>query len=255
MDELKCQCRKDGKNIRPVVINVGNFTKPTTDKPSLLNLDEVETLFHEFGHALHSLLSQCTYPTLAGTNVTHDFVEFPSQFLENWIIEPEMLKLYARHYKTNEIIPDELVEKIRNANKFNQGFNTVELLSSAILDMDWHSTTEKNEIEVNRFEKQSMDHIHLIAQIVPRYRSTYFSHIFSLGYDAGYYSYVWAETLDADAFEAFKNNGNIFDQKLAKAYRTQILEKGNTQNPAILYQNFIGHTPNAEALMRRKGLK
>ncbi len=255
MDELRGQCIKNSKNIRPVIINVGNFTKPTAQKPSLLTLDEVETLFHEFGHSLHGLLSQCIYPTLSGTNVTRDFVELPSQFYENWATEPDMLKLYARHYQTNEVIPDELIEKIQNVGKFNQGFSTVELIASALLDMDWHSIPEKNEMDVNAFEKKSMDNICLNTEIIPRYRSVYFSHIFSLGYDAGYYSYVWAEVLDADAFEAFKNSGDIFNKKLSESYRINILEKGNTQDPAILYKNFRGNDPNSNALMKRRGLR
>jgi peptidyl-dipeptidase Dcp len=255
MDELKGQYKKDGKNIRPIIINVGNFTKPTSEKPSLLTLDEVTTLFHELGHALHGLLSQCTYPSLSGTNVTRDFVELPSQIYENWATEPEVLKLYARHYQTNEVIPGELVKKIQETAKFNQGFNTVELLAAAMLDLEWHSILEPTTKKMSDFENDAMANIVLIEEIIPRYRSGYFSHIFSLGYDAGYYSYVWSEVLDADAFDEFKNSGDIFNQELARSYRQNILEKGNSEEPDVMYKNFIGHDPNVNALIRNRGLR
>jgi peptidyl-dipeptidase Dcp len=255
MDEMSGQYIKNGKNIRPVIINVGNFTKPTAGKPSLLSLEEAETMFHEFGHALHGLLSQCTYPTLSGTNVTHDFVELPSQFLENWATEPEMLRMYAKHYQTGATIPDSLINKIQESKKFNQGFATVELLSAAYLDMDWHSILEKQTKDVDKFETESLNNICLIPEISVRYRSTYFSHIFSIGYAAGYYSYLWSEVLDADAFEAFKETGNIFNQDLATSFRKNILEKGNTQDPVLLYRNFRGYDPTPNALLVRRGFR
>lgn len=255
MDELKSQCVINGKNERPIIVNVGNFSKPTQDKPSLLSIEEVETLFHEFGHALHGLLSQCTYPSLSGTNVTRDFVELPSQLMENWAMEPEMLSLYATHYQTSEVIPDSLIEKLQSASKFNQGFNTVELVAAAMLDLEWHLILEKKNIDVNTFEKTVLDNICLIPEIVSRYRSTYFSHIFSLGYDAGYYSYIWSEVLDADAFQAFKESGDIFNQELASSYRKNILEKGNTQDPILSYRLFRGYDPSPDALMIKRGLK
>ncbi len=224
MSEFRQQHVMDGNDIRPVVYNVGNFSKPTADKPSLLSLEEVQTLFHEFGHALHGLLSHCTYKSLAGTEVARDFVELPSQIMENWAIEPEVLKMYARHYQTGKPMPDELIEKIRRARFFNQGFATTEYLAASFLDMDWHTMTEPQpDIDVLAFEKSSLDKIGLIPEIISRYRSPYFQHIFAGGYSSGYYSYLWAEVLDADAFEAFKETGDIFNQKVAKSFRDNIL--------------------------------
>jgi len=247
---------KDGKNIRPVVSVTGNFSKPTGDKPALLSYDEVETLFHEFGHSLHGLLSQCHYEGLAGTNVARDFVELPSQFLEHWAAEPEVLKIYAKHYKTGEIIPQALVDKIVKSAKFNQGFATVEYLAAAILDMDYHTITKGGDIDVEKFEKNSMEKAGLIPEIIPRYKSTYFAHTFSGGgeYSSGYYSYIWAQVLDCDAFQAFKETGNIFDPKVAKSFRTNILERGGTDEAMNLYRNFRGKEPGIEPLLKNRGL-
>ncbi len=254
MSEYRQQHKLDGKMITPIICNVGNFSKPTTDMPSLLSFEEVSTLFHEFGHALHGLLSKCTYQKLAGTNVPRDFVELPSQIMENWASEPEVLKMYARHFETDEPIPDELIEKIKNASKFNQGFITIEYLAASFLDMDWHTLTDPKELDPIAFENQSMSKIGLIPEIVTRYRSPYFRHIFSGGYSSGYYSYIWAEVLDADAFQAFKET-SLFDQETAKAFRENILEKGGTEDPMVLYKRFRGAEPKIDALLEKRGLK
>jgi len=253
MNSFRKQSRIGGKEIRPVVTNNGNFSKPVGDKPSLLSVEEVLTLFHEFGHALHGLLSNCTYPTLSGTSVPRDFVELPSQIMENWALEPEVLKVYAKHYKTGEVIPQELIDKLKKAKLFNQGFATVEYLAAAYLDMDWHTLTEVKDIDPLKFEEESMKRIGLIPEIVVRYRSPYFLHIFSGGYSAGYYSYIWAEVLDADAFEAFKEKG-LFDKETAQSFRKNILEKGGTEDPMVLYKRFRGAEPKVEPLLKRRGL-
>jgi peptidyl-dipeptidase Dcp len=242
-----------GKEVRPLVYNVGNFTKPTADAPSLLNQDEVETLFHEFGHGLHGLLSKCNYISSGGTNVARDFVELPSQIMENWSMNPEVLRMYAKHYKTGEIIPDSLIAKLEKAGTFNQGFITTELIAAALLDMDWHTQTKMKTFDVRAFEASSMDSIGLIDEIVPRYRSTFFNHIFSGGYSAGYYAYSWAEVLDADAFQAFVEKG-IFDKATATSFRKNILERGDSEDPMVLYRKFRGAEPNPEALLKRRGL-
>ena len=252
MDAYRPQHRENGKNILPIVCNVTNFTKPTATTPSLLSLDEVTTLFHEFGHALHGLLSNCTYRKLAGTSVPRDFVEMPSQFMENWATDPQILKLYAKNYKTGEVIPDSLIKKIQNAGKFNQGFITGEYMAAAYLDMDWHTITKPFSGNVMEFEKKSMEKIHLIPEIVERYRSPYFRHAFAGGYDAGYYSYLWAAVLDADAFAAFKEHG-LFDPATAKSFRDNILSRGNTEDPMVLYRRFRGRDPKVDALLKRKG--
>jgi peptidyl-dipeptidase Dcp len=244
----------DGKNIRPVVSLTCNFSKPVGDKPALLSYDEVETFFHEFGHGLHGLLSQCTYVSIAGTNVSRDFVELPSQIMEHWAAEPEVLKMYAKHYQTGEVIPQELIDKMDKAGKFNQGFVTSEFIAAAFLDMDFHTITMPGEIDVNEFERKSMEKIGLIKEIIPRYRPTYFAHAFSWGYSSGYYSYTWAEVLDADAFNAFKETGDIFNQDVAKSFRTNILERGNTDEPMKLYLNFRGKEPGIEPLLKNRGL-
>ena len=252
MSEFEGQYKKDGKNIAPIITTNFNFTKPSGDKPALISFDEVSTLFHEFGHALHGLLSDCTYPSLAGTNVSRDFVEMPSQIMENWASEPEIMKIYAKHYKTDEAIPDALIEKLSNSKYFNNGFTTVEYLSAAFLDMDWHTITTVNEdIDVNAFEKASMDKLGLIPEIIVRYRTPYFSHITG-GYSAGYYSYLWAEVIDADAFEAFKETG-VLNAETGKKFRETVLSKGATDDPMVLYKNFRGHEPNTDALLKRKG--
>ena len=254
MSEFAGQYKKDGKNVPPIITTNFNFTKPSGDKPALLSFEEVSTLFHEFGHALHGLLSDVTYPSLAGTNVARDFVEMPSQIMENWAAEPEVMKIYAKHYQTGEAIPDELIQKLSNSKYFNQGFVTVEYMSAAYLDMDLHTLKEPIEnMDVNAFEKESMDKIGLIPEIIVRYRIPYFSHITG-GYSAGYYSYLWSEVLDADAFQAFKET-NIFSAETGQKFRDNILSKGSTDDPMVLYVNFRGHEPSIEPLLERKGFK
>ncbi|HXK59989.1 MAG TPA: M3 family metallopeptidase [Acidobacteriota bacterium] len=242
---------KNGKDIRPIVVNVCNFTRPAGQQPALLRLEEVQTLFHEFGHALHSLLSQIRYQSLAG--VPRDFVELPSQIMENWALEPEVLKVYAKHYKTGEVIPSELVARINNAKKFNQGFATVEYLAASFLDMDWHVLSEPREVEARVFEKAALSKIQMMPEIIVRYRSPYFQHIFSGGYSAGYYSYIWSEVLDSDAFEAFKEKG-LFDSATAKSFRTNILERGGTMDAMEMYKSFRGREPSVEPLLKKRGL-
>ena len=252
MSSFRGQQVLDGENIRPIIYNVGNFTSPTQDTPSLLTLDEVETLFHEFGHALHGMLSNVTYSGLAGTSVSRDFVELPSQILEHWAFHPEVIKLYAKHYETGEVIPDELIEKINRAANFNMGFNTTEIVAAALLDMNYHTLTQKTDLDVREFEKNAMEKIGLIEEIIPRYRSTYFSHIFSGGYSAGYYAYLWAEVLDADAFQAFEEKG-VFDKETAKLFRDNILSKGNSDDPMTLYRKFRGANPDPKYLLQNRG--
>jgi len=254
MSAFRKQARIDGKKISPVIYNVGNFSKPTADKPSLISIDEVLTMFHEFGHALHGLLADTTYEGLSGTDVSIDFVELPSQIMENWAFEPEVLAMYARHYETGKVIPLELVEKLEKARHFNQGFKTVEYLAACYLDMDWHTLTRAEAPDVLKFEKASMDRIGLIPEIIPRYRTTYFRHIFSSMYSAGYYSYIWAEVLDADAFQAFKEAG-IFDGKTATSFRANILSRGKTDDAMVLYKKFRGAEPGIEPLLAKRGLE
>jgi peptidyl-dipeptidase Dcp len=246
---------KEGKRVDPVVANVFNFTRPTENKPALLTLEEVQTLFHEFGHGLHGLLSKVTYPGLAGTNVPRDFVELPSQFMENWATEPAVLKSFALHYETGAPMPEELMSKIHNARHFNQGFATTEYLAASVLDMRWHELSQKpGQVDVVKFESKAMAELGLVPQIEPRYRSTFFAHIFNGGYSAGYYSYIWSAVLDADAFQAFKEKPNLFDAATAKAYRENILEKGGSADPAELYRRFRGKDPSIEPLLERRGL-
>ena len=241
------------KGVRPIVYNVGNFTKPTADSPSLLTLDEVETMFHEFGHGLHGMLTKTQYKGNAGTNVDRDFVEFPSQIHEHWMLEPEMLKIYARHYKTGEVILEELVKKLIDSSKFNQGFVNTELAGAALLDLQWHKLTNLEGVNAAEFEKSVADKLGMPEQIPFRYRSTYFNHIFSSdGYAAGYYTYIWAQVLDCDGFEVFKKNG-IFDAETAAKLKVA-LQSGNDEDPMVLYEDFAGHRPNADALLRDKGL-
>ena len=254
MDAFTNQHIRNGKFVYPVIYNVGNFSKPTPDMPSLLSLDEVNTLFHEFGHALHGMLSNCNYETTSGTNTPRDFVEFPSQVMENWCLHPDVLKNYALHYKTNEPMPVELIQKIQNSKKFNQGFETVEYLAAAILDMDWHTITSPVNIDANEFETASMNKIGLIKEIIPRYRSTYFNHIFSGDYSAGYYSYIWSEVLDADAFAAFVESGDVYNKELAAKYKKYILSAGGSADAMELYKKFRGREPNIEALITKRGL-
>ena len=243
----------DGENKRPIIVNVCNFTRPSGDTPSLLTIDEARTLFHEFGHALHGMLTQTKYPSVAGTSVARDFVELPSQIMEHWAIEPEVMKLYATHYQTGEPITDELIAKMQATASFNSGFETVELVGAALLDMEYHMLADYSTFEANTFEKSVADKIGLIPQIAFRYRGPYFNHVFNGGYAVGYYSYLWAEVLDADGFEAFKENG-IFDEATGRSYRKNILEMGGSEEPMTLYKRFRGAEPNPEALLRNRGL-
>ena len=245
--------REQQGEVRPLIYNVASFTKPVGDMPSLLTIDEARTMFHEFGHALHGMLTKCNYKGVSGTAVAQDFVELPSQIMEHWAVEPEVLKVYAKHYKTREPISDELIAKIENQALFNQGFMITELLAAALLDMEMHNLTSTEGLEIAAFEKKVTDELGLIPQIAPRYRSTYFNHIMG-GYAAGYYSYLWAEVLDTDAFEAFKENG-LFDQKTAGLFRANVLEKGGSEAPMILYKKFRGQEPSIEPLLKGRGLK
>ncbi|MBQ0909883.1 M3 family metallopeptidase [Flavobacterium sp. F-328] len=253
MTSYRSQKTVDGKRVAPVVSIVCNFTKPTAATPALLTFDEVSTFFHEFGHALHGLLSNVIYRSLAGTSVPRDFVELPSQIMENWAAEPEVLKIYAKHFKTGEVIPETLVNKLKKAGTFDQGFTTTEYLAASLLDLEYHSQTKDITVDANTFEKAAMVKIGLIPSIIPRYRSTYFSHIFSGGYSSGYYSYIWSGVLDTDAFEAFKST-SLFNPEKAKLFRTHVLEKGGTEDPMVLYKRFRGAEPSIEPLLRKRGL-
>lgn len=253
MTSYRSQYMKEGKRVAPVISIVCNFTKPVGDQPALLTFDEATTLFHEFGHALHGLMSNVKYRSLAGTSVSRDFVELPSQIMENWAADPEVLKTYAKHYKTREAIPDSLIAKMEKAGTFDQGFATTEYLAASLLDMAYHAIKTPITGDVNTFEKAAMDKIGLIDAIIPRYRSTYFQHIFSGGYSAGYYAYIWAEVLDSDAYAAFKEKG-LFDEVTAASFRKNILEKGGTVNPAELYRAFRGKDPDPIHLMKKRGL-
>ena len=242
-----------GTRVLPITYIVCNFTRPSGDTPSLLSPDETETFFHEFGHALHNLFRNVTYFGTAG--VPRDFVELPSQIMEHWAFEPEVMKMYAKHYITGETIPDELIEKMQNMGKFGQGFATVEYLASSFLDMDFHILTDISELDdIIAFEKYSMDKIGLIRQIAPRHRTTHFNHTMGGGYTAGYYSYIWAAVLDADAFEAFKETGDIFDKTTASDFRKHILEPGGIKDAMEMYKNFRGAEPGIDALLRKRGL-
>jgi peptidyl-dipeptidase Dcp len=242
----------NGKMIYPIVTMVTNSTPPTSDKPSLLTSEEASTLFHEFGHALAALLSDKTYP---GGSLPRDFVELPSQLMEHWVLEPQVLKVYAKHYQTGEVIPAELVDKLVKSGKFNTGFVTVEYLAAALLDMEYHTIKEPVDINIRDFEKKAMDKYGLISEIKPRYRSTYFNHIWAGGYSAGYYGYIWCEILDADAFQAFKETGDIFSKKVAARFEKEILSKGGTKDPHDMYISFRGKEPTIDALLENRGLK
>ena len=253
MTSYRSQKTVDGKRMAPVISIVCNFTKPTGSTPALLTFDEVTTFFHEFGHALHGLLSNVTYKSLAGTSVPRDFVELPSQIMENWAAEPEVLKMYAKQYKTGEVIPESLINKLKKAGTFDQGFTTTEYLAASLLDLEYHSQTKDITVDANTFEKTAMNKIGLIDAIIPRYRSTYFNHIFAGGYSSGYYSYIWSGVLDTDAFEAFKTT-TLFNPEKAKLFRENILEKGGTEDPMILYKRFRGAEPSIAPLLRKRGL-
>ena len=252
MEQMQSSGLYEDGNRRPIVYNVGNFTRPAGDTPSLLTIDEVETTFHEFGHALQAILSQAPYRSIAGTNVDRDYVELCSQFNEHWAFAPELLKTYAKHYKTGEVIPDELITKLNNASKFNQGFVTTELAGAALLDLEWGKNDGSN-VNVPEFEMQVAEKIGMPEEITFRYRSPYFKHIFGDdGYASGYYTYLWSQVLEADAFELFEQKG-IFDQKTAASFKKNILESGDTEDPMVLFKRFRGHNPDAKALLRLRG--
>lgn len=235
-----------GEMVRPIIVNVGNLQE-------YLTIDEVQTVFHEFGHALHGLLTQCTYPSVSGTNVTRDFVEMFSQFNENWAFQPELLAEYAKNDK-GEVIPAELVDKINNSLKFNQGFITAELCAASILDMKWHELESVEGVDINQFEHKVCQEMGLIPEIGPRYRTTYFNHIFSSGYSAGYYGYLWAEVLDKDAFSLFEQTGNVWNIPLATKFKQTFLEKGGSEEPMILFEQFAGRKPDDTAFKKGRGL-
>ena len=251
---LDQQIDRSGAFIHPVITVVCNFTEPVGDLPALLSFDEMTTFFHEFGHAIHGLLSKTTYPGLSGTSVPRDFVELPSQVMENWAKHPEVLKMFARHYQTGEVIPDELIEKVQRASEFNQGFETVEFMASALLDMEYHTLSSYEPFEINDFERKVMDKFSMPEEIYFRHGSPHFQHIFSGGYSAGYYSYIWAGVLDADAFEAFVETGNLFDKTMATKFRKEILEKGGTRDAMEMYKAFRGSEPGIEPLLKQRGL-
>ncbi len=251
MNAIRSQSNVNGF-VTPVVTNNFNYPAPTNGQPSLLTFREAQTVFHEFGHALHGLLSNVKYKSMSGTNVPRDFVEFPSQVMENWMSEPEVLATYAKHYKTGEVIPKALIEKMNNANEFDEGFRTVEYMAAAYLDLNWHSLTDTKIREARQFEKEAMQKIGLMEEILPRYKSTYYAHIFSGGYSAGYYSYMWSEVLDADTFNEFKKTGDIFNPALAKKYRA-MLAAGGSKSGMDLYRNFLGRDPKMKPLLIKKG--
>ena len=253
MTSFKSQYIKDGINERPHISNVCNFTKPTETKPSLLTFNEVTTLFHEFGHGLHGMLANTTYPSLSGTSVYWDFVELPSQIMENWCYEPEALALFANHYQTGEIIPQEYVEKIKESASFQEGMVTLRQISFGLLDMAFHSTNPNGITDVKAFEKAIFEHTTLYPDVAENCMSVSFSHIFQGGYSSGYYSYKWAEVLDADAFAYFQEKG-IFDKEVATKFKDNVLSKGGTEQPMILYKRFRGQEPSPEALLKRAGL-
>ena len=255
MSEFKGESNVNGVSERPIIYNVGNFTKPTAETPSLLTIDEVETMFHEFGHGLHGMLTTATYSGQSGTNVDRDFVELPSQINEHWAFEPELLKEYAHHYVTGEVIPDALVQKLVETGKFNQGFATTELAGAALLVIAWHTMALDKDVDVMAFEKSVADNLKMPREVQFRYRSPYFKHIFgSDQYASGYYTYLWAEVLDADGYELFKERG-IFDPATAKSYHENILQPGDSEDPMTLFIRFPGQAPTVDALLENRGLK
>jgi len=253
MTSFKGQYKKDGKNYRPHISIVCNFSKPAAGKPSLLTFNGVTTLFHEFGHALHGMSSECTYPSVSGTSVFWDFVELPSQILENWCYEKEALEFFARHYETKELIPDSEIEKIVKSQHFLEGYNTMRQLSFGYLDMGWHTLTDEVPANIFDFEDSVLEKTSLLPRVKGASTSCQFSHIFKGGYSSGYYSYKWAEVLDADAFELFKEKG-IFDKATAQSFYDNILSKGGSEHPAVLYERFRGRQPKVDALLKRAGL-
>ena len=244
----------NGKKIYPIVSLVMNFTPASGNTPALLTWDETETMWHEFGHSLHAFFSDGLYTRTCG-NVPHDYVEMPSQIMENWVAEPEVIRMYAKHYQTGEVMPDSLIAKIENSALFNQGFMTTELIAASILDMKYHELTEVQDLDVDAFEKQQMDAIGLMPEILPRYRSTNFSHIFNGGYSAGYYAYTWAEVLDKDAFNYFKSSGDLFNPELAASFRKNCLQECGNDEGMVQYRKFRGQDPDYEPYLKARGLK
>ncbi len=244
----------DGSSRRPIVYNVGNFSKPSGDTPALLTLDEVATMFHEFGHGLHGMLTRAKLRSQSGTNVDRDFVELPSQIHEHWALEPELLRTYARHYRTGEVIPDSLIARLEAASTHNQGFTTTELVGAALLDLQWGKLNPQSDVDVVEFEKNVAESLGMPQEVQFRYRSPYFRHIFgSDGYASGYYTYLWAEVLDTDGFELFKEKG-IFDPETAASFKKNVLEAGGSEDPMQLYVKFRGREPKVDALLRNRGL-
>jgi len=255
MESFRRQWVRDGRDIRPLVYNVANFPRPVGNTPALLNLEEVRTLFHEFGHALHGLLSRCRYRSLSGTATALDFSELPSQIMENWATEPEVLAGYARHHRTGAPLPAEWAERIQQAQAFNQGFGTTEFLAAAFLDLDWHTRTDPEPVDAATFERDSMARIGLLPQVPVRHRTPYFAHSMGGEYAAGYYGYLWSAVLDSDAYQAFREAGDPFDPATARSFRTNILEKGGSEDPLELYRRFRGRDPSVEPLLRKRGLE
>lgn len=244
----------DGSSRRPIVYNVGNFSKPSGDTPALLTLDEVATMFHEFGHGLHGMLTRAKLRSQSGTNVDRDFVELPSQIHEHWALEPKLLRTYARHYRTGEVIPDSLIARLEAASTHNQGFTTTELVGAALLDLQWGKLNPQSDVDVVEFEKNVAESLGMPQEVQFRYRSPYFRHIFgSDGYASGYYTYLWAEVLDTDGFELFKEKG-IFDPETAASFKKNVLEAGGSEDPMQLYVKFRGREPKVDALLRNRGL-
>jgi len=254
MESFRRQWRREGRDVRPLVYNVTNFPRPVGDRPALLNLEEVRTLFHEFGHALHGLLSRCRYRCLSGTATALDFSELPSQILENWATEPELLAGYARHYQTGAALDPPQLAMIQQAQRSNQGFCTTEFLAAAFLDLDWHTRTDPEPVDAAAFEQATMARIGLLPQVPLRHRTPFFAHSMGGEYAAGYYGYLWSAVLDSDAFEAFKERGDPFDPATARAFRTHILEKGGSEDPLELYRRFRGRDPSVGPLLRKRGL-
>jgi peptidyl-dipeptidase Dcp len=254
MECFRRQWVRHGRDIRPLVYNVANFPRPTRGAPAMLNLEEVRTLFHEFGHALHGLLSRCRYRSLSGTATAQDFCELPSQLLEHWATEPEVLAMYARHHRTGEPLPTRLVDRIQSSQAFNQGFGTTECLAAAFLDLDWHTRTDPRPVDAPAFERASLARIGLLPQVPVRHRTPYFAHSICGEYAAGYYGYLWSAVLGVDAFQAFRERGDPFDPATARALRQHILEKGGSEDALELYRRFRGRDPGVGPLLRQRGL-
>lgn len=253
MSSFRKQYKMYGENVQPLIYNVLNYPAPVNGEPVLLTFDQASTLFHEFGHAIQGLLSDGYYRSLTGTSLPRDYVEYPSQVMENWMTEPQVLANFAKHYKTGEVIPMEMVEKIQASGKFNQGFATTEYMAAALLDLKWHTLETADLQDADKFEADTLAELGLINEIAPRYRTTYFSHIFAGGYSSGYYGYIWSNIFDADTWEVFKEKG-IFNQEAATGYRENVLESGGTEDPMIMYKRFRGKEPNPQYLLERRGL-